>query len=195
MEKIYQTLVSLPNLKPSPYVNKVFSALVSHVCGPYMKHTLRGGQVIKLRKMCSLGEYELEKDAALTMLSKNNPLSALQDFIYYKNYKDLVALEFVKSGTIKKISRVLFIGGGPLPLSVIILAKDYKVVCTVIDNNQEAIDISKKLIESLGLTSMVQVQYCDASEFNLYEKYDCIYVAALVGSTRKEKNSLISLIY
>ena len=92
MEKIYQTLVSLPDFTPSPFVNETFSMLVAKVSEPELKHNLNGGQVVKLRKICSSAEYELEKQVALKIISSSNSHATLVDFVYYKNYNDLVAL-------------------------------------------------------------------------------------------------------
>lgn len=195
MEKIYQTIISLPDLQPSSLVNKVFNDLVTKATQQTTKHNLNGGQVTKLRKLCSSAEYELEKETALKVISSTAPQHSLENFMYYRNYIDLVALEFANVSAIKKISKVLFVGGGPLPLTAIILAQKYNISCTIIDNNKEAVTISKKLIQSLSLTHMINVECCDARRFPFYGKWDCIYVASLVGSTRKEKKELLSFIY
>jgi len=196
MKTIYKNILAQSkNLKPSPQVDKAFTELVEYATNPRNKPKLYGGQYTKLRNISSLAEYELEKENSVLIASSRNPSSALKDFVYYKNYEDLVTLEYINVSLIKKINKALFIGGGPLPLTAIILSHKYGIRCDVLENNLEAVTLAEALISSLGLSSKVTVIHTNAKDFTLYGAYDCIYLAAMVEQMSPAKIALIHGIF
>ncbi len=73
-------------------------------------------------------------------------------------------------------SKVLFIGSGPLPKSV--LAISMAADCTIVglDKDQEAIELAQKLIDRLKLDSKISFVQGDAEQFS-YEGFSHIFIA------------------
>jgi nicotianamine synthase len=142
--RIYDAFLRQSDLSPSPAVNAIFSELVSLCIQPYTSATVV--QVLsdkrirnlsaQLRKICSTGEYLLERHwtgqilaaddgilhASWTTLTYLTPLTAyaaLRLFPYYDNYMDLARLEInaIQSVHPNPIESIAFIGSGPLPLT------------------------------------------------------------------------------
>lgn len=88
-----------------------------------------------------------------------------------------------KSGHTERVPFV-FVGGGPLPLSAIILQLlgDVEVIGLEID--PVAYDASCSLLERLGLEEKVKVVLGNGSEFD-YRSYRRIFVASLVRNKRE----------
>jgi len=67
-----------------------------------------------------------------------------------------------------------------LPLTSIILAKKYKIKSKIIDVDFVAVDISKKLINALGLQDYIEISLSDAIYYEDKNNYDLCYIASLV---------------
>jgi hypothetical protein len=71
-----------------------------------------------------LYNLKLEIEEAKSLLSSRNPWETLRNFTFYPNYMQLAMTEYTYSG-LKPEDHVLFLGSGPLPLSLIILCHEY----------------------------------------------------------------------
>jgi nicotianamine synthase len=132
----------------------------------------------------------------------------LNNFPYYENYIDLTKLEL---GAISLASpktchrRFAFIGCGPLPLTSLCIlcqlhvqkAQDAKQPFVLnIDWNPDAICCATNLCERLGVPETSMAFLCDHAgnpQKGLCD-FDVVYVAALVGSTSKEKREIFSAV-
>ncbi len=191
MQKLYNQIKSLGNYKPSKRVNALFTKLVDVVLSKKYIN-LSKVQINSLQKICSMAEYELEKYWAQKIIKSSKPDATLKDFVYLENYQKLTRLEWfsLKSCSFHKRHSILFIGGGPLPMTAIILASAYKQKVTILERERVAFQIASKLIQKLKLNKKIQVVNSDALDFNLYYKHNVIFLAALVS----QKNKVLSKI-
>ncbi|KAH6627213.1 Nicotianamine synthase [Chaetomium sp. MPI-SDFR-AT-0129] len=152
--------------------------------------------------------------------SPDEVLERLKTFPYYENYEELTRLEYcaILSATKTAPQRVAFIGSGPLPLTSLCLLQHLKQnptnallanpppsssdaklshkdpVILNVDYDASAIAASLTLSLALGEPGRGMEFICaDAaapSERDLAE-FDVVYMAALVGVTQTEKESII----
>jgi len=188
-KKIYSEIKKIKDFKPSQEINSLFDDLVMRVIDKKKRNNLSLKQCTSLQKICSQSEYELEKFWSKNIISGQKNIL---DFPYYQNYQDLTRLELntINSCVCHSKHKILFIGGGPFPMTSIILAQEYNIKSVILDNDEEAVKISKKLLCFLGLQKMISVKYVDAQSFKNYKDFNVIFVAALAGSKISEKNNI-----
>ncbi|NVP17490.1 hypothetical protein HUU51_02110 [Candidatus Gracilibacteria bacterium] len=179
IDYFYTRLKKLDDFSPGDETNDIFSSLCKYAMQTQGEPEL-GEKVYAINKFCSIGEYEMEKYYAKKIILSDNSELELLNFIYYQNYLDLTNLEYLNISFFGDIKNILFIGGGPLPLTSIILAKKYKIKSKIIDIDPEAVDISKKLIISLGLQDYIDISLSDAIYYEDKDNYDLCYIASLV---------------
>lgn len=193
INQIYTELKKLSDLTPGPEVNALFENLVAWAVGlnVVQDDTLNSAEREDLQDICSRAEYEMEKYWAQKIISGEG----LEQFWYYNNYSELTHLEWSSVCYCKEHSHtVLFIGGGPLPMTSIILAKEHGVSSVVLEKDMQAYQLSKKVIETLGLQEKVKIVLVDAFEYKEYHAHNTIFVAALVGSDDDKKIKLFEYI-
>ncbi|HHT74138.1 MAG TPA: hypothetical protein GX008_10545 [Firmicutes bacterium] len=93
-------------------------------------------------------------------------------------YKGLVAAEAALA-RVQPEDNVLCIGGGPLPLTAILLHKRTGASVTVIDNDNQSVALGKGLLESLGYGAQIRFLPGDGRAFPL-DEFTVIHVAAQV---------------
>lgn len=100
--------------------------------------------------------------------------------LYYKN----IVKEEVDLAAIKSTDKVLCIGGGPCPISGILLHEYTGAHVTIIDNDEGCVEISRDLIRKLGYADTIEVLHSDGS--NIYTKdYNIIHMAVQVSPMEK----------
>ena len=119
----------------------------------------------------------LETDNAKSILKSDDPWKTLESFHFYNRYQGLLRNEnqLVKFTPEKK---VVFIGGGPLPLTLILLNKIFKAQCVSVEVLPEVAELSRKVIEKLGLESEIEVVLGDETSLRNID-YTVVMVAAL----------------
>ena len=200
---LYNQLKAAPSLKPSEEINAVFTQLVD-MSSTYPRSEaadLLADAEIKaiipeLRQLCSQGECKLESYWASQVLASEHPTIALENFPYYDNYLKLTELEYRSLGLVgtREIKRVLFVGSGPLPLSSILLARQYGVYVDNLDNDADAVQASTKLVNHLGLGDVIKTELGDAARYDCYGDYDAVFLASLVGLQSDQKQAIINRI-
>lgn len=198
IEYFYNKLSKINDFKPWFKTNKIFW----EICNYCMNNDYNievNDTVLSINKYCSLWEYELEKYYSNIISKSNDPYNTLVDFIYYDNYSKLTKLEYLNfKFFLDNINNILFIWWWPLPLSAIILAKNYWIKSKIIDCSKEAIVCSTKLIRSLWLDNMIEIIEADAVNYNDNYKYDICCVASLVfwwDNNQKILNNIYNLNY
>jgi protein-L-isoaspartate O-methyltransferase len=93
-------------------------------------------------------------------------------------YKKLVKKE-VDLADIKPTDRVLCIGGGPCPISGILLHEYTGARVTIIDRDEACVQASAELVRKLGYDGVIEIFHGDAKDFSP-EKYTVIHMAAQV---------------
>jgi len=193
IRKLYEDIRKAGDLSPSPRINRLFGDLVREATRTFDE---RAGLSLKeerlLQNLCSRAEYELERYWAERITASPSPRKELARFPYVKNYLDLTRLEWFsfQGCQTHKNHRVLFVGGGPLPLTAIMLAREFNIASTVIDSDKTAVGLSKKVIDQLGLARMVTIRHADARDFKDYGKFSVIFVAALAGLIPSQEENI-----
>ena len=136
---------------------------------------------LELPFLCGEAECEMEKYWARHFLEKERLSPAdLTEFWYYEHYKDLWHAEQELMAGTDKTKRVIFLGSGALPLTIILGAihsPNFKAVC--VDFDTEAVNLSKALIKRLDLQEQIQVQCVYAQEFG-FKSDDFVICASLI---------------
>lgn len=193
--KIFDRILKLDSLKPSQETNDAFFDLVTF-CSNNKKINLKNNQIKKLRELSSQAEYEMEMYWAKRIIASKNADKELRTFWYYANYEQLVDLEYSNiSSLYKNIKKILFVGGGPLPLTAILLHKKYGTKCTILEKDTESHNISTLLLQKLSLTNAVKVINVPAEDYSNYNSFNLIYLAAMVGEDETSKSKIISLLH
>lgn len=193
--KIFDRILKLDSLKPSKKTNDAFSDLVKF-CERNNDVSLKEDQIQKLRALSSVAEYEMEVYWAKKILQSKLPHKELAKFWYYKNYEQLVDLEYSNITCLyKNVRHILFIGGGPLPLTAILLCKKYNLICSILERDVESYLTSVKLIEKLNLSKNIKILNTDTEKYSDYNTFDIIYLAAMVGHDETTKSNVISTIH
>ena len=191
--RLYNELATLDDLSPSLMVDRYFSDLV-HSALLISKVSLPVELVSNIQRLCSRGEFALEKYWSMRVTASNNPWEVLRCFPYYKNYEQLTDLEYqtLTSCDNHKKHRILFCGGGPLPLTAIILSAKYGEQVTIMDNNPTAVSLASNLLRVLGLETCITVILDDATTYESYAEFNTVFMAAMAGSTNLEKKTVFT---
>ena len=91
----------------------------------------------------------LERERAKTVIAAADPWGILKGYIYYPNYLGLAEMES-RGADLKAGDRVVFLGSGPLPLSLITMVKQYGILGVGIEKDPLNADLSLKVLASLG---------------------------------------------
>lgn len=200
---LYQKISALDSLKPCKDVNALFSQLVNtcippnpidvdNLCSKVKE--IRG----KLIRLCGEAEGHLESHFAAVLATFERPLSHVSLFPYYDNYLELSRLEYniLSEHCPKPPSKVAFIGSGPLPLTTIVLATNH--LTTTIFHNYDINATANSQAEALvlpdpDLSKRVMFYTADVMDITTKMKeYDVVFLAALVGMDKEEKNRFIA---
>ncbi len=80
--------------------------------------------------------------------------------------------------------RILCVGGGYLPCTAILFHKITGATVTVIDNDLDAIRVSKEVIGKMGLSEQVIVEHTDGVDISS-ENYDVVHIAMQISPKEK----------
>lgn len=178
---ILEELESLEDLSPNPKTNSVFTKLYNY-CVIWDNYWLKiTDDVLKINQICAEAEYKMEIYYTNKIINSIDPNKELNNFIYYKNYQDLAKLEYLNLDFFNNnIKNILFVWSWPLPLTAIVLAQKYNLKITLLDISKEAIELSKKLVESLEIEKNFEFITGDITKFTSDNHYDVIFLASLV---------------
>lgn len=195
INKVYEDILQLKTLTPCPEVDKAFTQLVNEAIKYESNGKLRTNEIGKLQQISAEAEYNLELHWANNIIRSSNPEEELKRFPYLQNYLDLTKLEInsLNACTTHNSHKFLFVGGGPLPMTALVLAKKYKISSTVLDMNEEAVEKAKNVIKSLHLSNLIEVKYISGENFN-YKNYNVVFIAALAGLDSQTKNRIFQQI-
>jgi len=204
--RLHEDLSRLGNLAPAPEVDALFEELV-RVCvradGRAAAAVLADARIQRLRpdllRLCSQGESLLEQAWAHGVLEAADPWAELGRFPYLDNYQQLSRLEvhtLAGAGHVPRPGRrVCFLGGGPLPLSALLMHRELGAAMNIVDNEPQAADLARRLLERLAPGPGLRVTQADATSTadmtRLLAGCDVVVVAALVGHTRDQKRTVL----
>ncbi|KAI3803919.1 hypothetical protein L1987_32084 [Smallanthus sonchifolius] len=204
--QIYDQISKLETLKPSKYVDTLFTQLVLTCIPPssiIISNLPNNIQEIraKLIRLCGEAEGHLEAHFS-TLLATNfsSPLDNLDVFPYYSNYLKLSRVEYDilnehYSATTGPLKRVAFVGSGPLPLTSIVLAT-YHLKETTFHNydiNPTANAMACRLVSTdPDLSQRMVFHTSDILDVtHELKEYDVVFMAALVGMDVDEKVKVV----
>ncbi len=109
--------------------------------------------IIRFRNLYTV---KIETEHANEVLADESPWAVLEQFPFYGNYLKLVRTEYEGLG-LKPGDRVAFLGSGPLPLTLIVFFRQYRVKSIGIEQNSTRANLSRRLIEKLGLSEDIGI--------------------------------------
>ncbi len=111
----------------------------------------------------------------------------MKQFVYYPNYMELARMEYT-GARLGPGDRVVFLGSGPMPLTLVCLCVRYKVLGTGIERFPEYAALSKKLIKVLGLKE--QIKIIEGNHFSLPLAEACNLT--MIGADALPKNEIFT---
>ena len=129
--------------------------------------------------------YESEVSAA----KKINSWKDIKKFYKWSVYalRCLFELTCYQHLSMSQLKHILFVGAGAVPVSAIIASiKGYKT--TVIERDDKAINLSKRICSRLGIA--INFIHEDLYNYSKYYPYNLIVVSGTVGITTAEKQKI-----
>ncbi|MGP8323316.1 MAG: nicotianamine synthase family protein [Methanosarcinaceae archaeon] len=142
------------------------------ICDPEYNSLIK--DIVRFRYLYSL---KLEIENAKSILSSENPWDVLHNFTHYHNYIQLSDTEFQES-ELKSGDTVVFLGSGPLPLTLIVLCHLHGLKGIGIEQDSDRVELSRKVLEKLGLLDQIRIIHGNHFILPLNEKYDHLMIAA-----------------
>lgn len=197
IKHIIDQLKAQPSLSPSPEINQLFNWLVSIIYEHANSHDdsncilcLLLKELPELHRLCSTGEFEMECywSKHFSTYSKS-----LAQFPYYQHYQKLVVEEekLLAKYCSANQKRMLFVGSGPLPLSALLFAQNYKWQVDCLDKDQQAYWLGKRFIHSQNANKNIRCIHEDIYQYKQLRKYDIVVLGALVGSDHEQKQEIM----
>lgn len=191
-------LARIESLEPSPQVNALFEELVrcvvhtpQHEVDSFRASSDFPALATRSRKLAEQGETLLEYHWAEHLLTRTTlTQNDLNEFPYLACYQALAEHEHQIIQEHTSDTSLLFVGGGPLPLTAYLHAKYHGRAVRVLERDHAAAKKSRLLLEKLGITTGVEVVHADIHEYDVTERV--VLLGALVGTTEEEKRVLIS---
>jgi nicotianamine synthase len=203
---LHEQLSRLGSLAPAPDVNALFRELVQvcvHADGRTAPPVLADARIQRLRpdllRLCAQGESLLEQAWAHRVLEAADPWAELSRFTYLENYQQLSRLEMhtlAGAGHVPRPGgRACFLGGGPLPVSALLMHRELGAAVDVVDNEPQAADLARRLLNRVAPGPGLYVAQADATSAEdmapLLAGCDVVVVAALVGHTPEQKRAVL----
>jgi hypothetical protein len=135
----------------------------------------------------AINGLRMEIDRAQSIIAGPDSWALVKRFIYYPNYLQLARMEY-QGANLKPGDRVVFLGSGPFPLSLISLCKQYGIEGVGIEQVPEYAGLSKKVIESLELAGHVRI--VQGNHFSLPLQEECQLV--MVGADACPKDQIFT---
>lgn len=151
------------------------------------KHILdneRMNKALKLiRKFYLYIGARLETSNALEILEADDPEAVLNKFHFYERYEGLLQNES-QLAKFNENKTFVFIGSGPLPLTLIMFRKKFGCKCIGIEIQPEVAELSRKVIEKLGLDDGIEILDGDETILSNTD-FDIVMVAAFAEPKEK----------
>lgn len=199
---LFTALARQPSLEPGPVVNALFTDLVRH-CeyrsdddpAAVLADPRIAAVIPQLRRLCASGEFLMERAWARRIIAAARSDQELAAFPYLANYEDLTRLELHALAGVgldrDRIRRVCFLGGGPLPLSALMLSRTLSVPVDVVDLSAAATTLGSQVAERVSPSDQVYFHCADAADFDAVAESDVVVLAALVGLEREVKRQVL----
>lgn len=104
----------------------------------------------------NLYTVKLETRNANEVLGSQFPWDVREKFPFYENYLRLVPTE-CRGFELKPGDRIILLGSGPLPLTLIVLFKHYRIRSPGIEQDPARAYLSIRILDKLGLSKSIQI--------------------------------------
>lgn len=118
-----------------------------------------------------------ERHLANELLDAAAPWQALQNFPLYPRYRALIENQ-AKAMSFPQNATLLFLGSGPVPISLIIAHQLFGIPAIGLDSDEKSVALGRKVLARLGLDSAIRLIHGDESRLADLDG-DLILVAAL----------------
>ncbi len=144
------------------------------------KHILDNERMNKalmlIRKFYLYIGARLESENALEIIESDDPEATLDTFHFYERYEGLLKNES-KLAHFHDDKTFVFIGSGPLPLTLILFRQAFGCKCVGIEIQEDVAELSRKVIDKLGLSEGIEIIVGDENKLKEID-YDIVMVAA-----------------
>jgi len=110
----------------------------------------------KIAHLKQIHGLRLERQRARAIIDSDSPWDMLKGFIYYPNYLGLAKMES-RGADLKAGDRVVFLGSGPVPLSLIALVKRCGIQGVGIEKEPVNADLSRRVLDVLVLGGEIDI--------------------------------------
>lgn len=145
-----------------------------------VKHILddeKMNRALKLiRKFYVYVGARLEMENALKILNSDNPREVLDSFHFYDRYIGLINNES-KLAKFNEEKTFLFLGSGPLPLTLIMFNEVFGCKCIGIEQQEDVAQLSRKVLKKLNLDDDIKIVIGNENTIADLD-YDILMVAA-----------------
>jgi hypothetical protein len=164
--RLYQLLDDLAHMDAGP-----------HLAGLILDEPEIRGELPVIRSYYSTFFSVHENHLAKELLNSDSPWDTLQSFPLYPRYVALVRsqVEAVKTPV---NGRMVFIGCGPVPVTLILMSRLYGIRSIGLDSAMEAVSTARQVIQCLGLANDIQIIPGDDSRLQAFS-WDMLLVSAL----------------
>ncbi len=142
------------------------------ICNPEYNSVLEA--IVRFRNLYSL---RLEIENAKAILASEEPWEVLKNFTNFPNYLQLAQTEYHGS-ELKPGDTVIFLGSGPLPLTLIALCHWHGLKGIGIERDPGRAELSRNVLEKLGLLDQIRIIHGNHFILPLGDKCDHLMVAA-----------------
>jgi Nicotianamine synthase protein len=141
----------------------------------------------------SLYTAKLEIEHAHSILESRDPWEMLTNFNYISNYLKLSLTEF-QGASLKPGDNVVFLGSGPLPLTLIVLCHWHGLKGIGIEQDPDRAELSRKVLEKLGLSDQIEIINGDQLTLPLKTRSELIMIAAQAEPKKEIFNHLAKVL-
>lgn len=138
------------------------------------------------------GHYNvrIELEYATQILNSADPWSVIKKFYFYPNYEWLSVQEG-KNASLQPGDRVIFLGCGPFPLSLVMLNKLFSIRGVGIEKDHGRAALAQNVVRNLELTGVIDIRSGDELLLEGLNNYKLLMVAAVA----EPKNHIFNTIY
>ena len=118
----------------------------------------------------------LETSNAMEIIKSDDPKATLDTFHFYERYQGLLTNES-KLAHWHDDKTFVFVGSGPLPLTLILFREKFECKCIGIEIQEEVAELSREVIRKLGLDDGIEILVGDETLLKDID-FDILMVAA-----------------
>ena len=142
------------------------------ICDPEYNSVLEA--IVRFRNLYSL---RLEIENAKAILASEDPWEVLKNFTHFHNYLQLAQTEY-EGSELKPDDTVIFLGSGPLPLTLIALCHWHGLKGIGIERDPDRAELSRNVLEKLGLSDQIRIIHGNHFILPLGDECDHLMIAA-----------------